>query len=367
MHGRLPAARDGDEIAGHRDGFAARVADLGALDRARPERPLDDTLDEAGPRLAAEHVEARQGLGARIDHGRHGDAGLLQVAGGPQRIVVVAEQHGAAAGPHGEAVEIGPDRPREHHARPVVVGEDDRALDGARRQHAALGHDPPQALAWLVRWRQRHMVVDPFQRRVGAPVIDTENAGPTQDADLRQARQLRLDRCGEGRTRLAADLALLRDEPAAEDEILGRQDDAGAGPPGGERRHEPRRTAAHHQHVAEGGRLFVKIRIGGAGGTPEPGGAADHRLVDLLPEGGRPHEGLVVEAGAEDGPGERIDRHQVEAQARPAVLAAGHEAVVKLRHGGAGIGLAPRAVAQFDESVGLLRAGRQDAARGGDT
>ncbi len=110
-------------------------------------------------------------------------------------------------------------------------------------------------------------------------------------------------------------------------------------------------------------RLLVSVRIVPAGCTPEPGRTPDQRLVDLLPERGRPHEGLVVEAGRQHGREERVDRHQIEAQRRPAILACSHQAIVKLGGGGARIGLSAGALPQLDERVRLLRAGREDAPR----
>src|SRR3546814_2971212 len=63
---------------------------------------------------------------------------------------------------------------------------------------------------------------------------------------------------------------------------------------------------------------------------------------------------LVVEAGAEDRPGEAVHRHDVEAERGPSVLAAGLEAVEQLRHGRPGVGLGPRAAAQGDQRAGLF-------------
>ena len=51
------------------------------------------------------------------------------------------------------------------------------------------------------------------------------------------------------------------------------------------------------------------------------------------------------------------------AQRRPPVLAGGGEPLIELGHGRARVGLATRAVAQFNERVGLLGAGGEDAAR----
>src|SRR6185437_16925261 len=94
----------------------------------------------------------------------------------------------------------------------------------------------------------------------------------------------------------------------------------GAGPAGGERGGKASRSTANDQHVAEGVRLLVPVRIGIDAGTAQPRGPPDGRLVDSLPESGRPHEGLVVEAGDENGRQQRVDRPDIEAERRPAIL-----------------------------------------------
>ena len=94
------------------------------------------------------------------------------------------------------------------------------------------------------------------------------------------------------------------------------------------------------------------------------GGAADQRLVELLPEGGRPHEGLVVEPCGDHFAGDAVHSHQVEGERGPAVLRAGGKPVIDLLHGGADVGRLAGAIAlDGDQRVRLLRARRQDAAR----
>ena len=159
------------------------------------------------------------------------------------------------------------------------------------------------------------MIVDPLERAVGAAVIDAEHGGPAQDADVRHRRELGLGRLRPLRARPAVDRAPLGEEPSAETEILVAEDHPRAGAARGERRGKPGRPAADDQHVAEGVGLLVVVRVGRARGAAEAGGAADRRLVELLPEGGRPHEGLVVEARAEEGRDELVDREQIDAAA----------------------------------------------------
>jgi hypothetical protein len=133
------------------------------------------------PRRTAEHeaLRFRSGLQAfrnplaAVDHG-HRNARHRQVAGREPAAVVVGEDRDAVAGLHGEAIDIGADRRRRHHARPVVPGEDDAALERARGKHRAIGHDPPQSLARLVRLRHRQMIGYALERAERAAVVEPE-------------------------------------------------------------------------------------------------------------------------------------------------------------------------------------------------
>jgi hypothetical protein len=153
-----------------------------------------------------------------------------------------------------------------------------------------------------------------------------------------------------------------REQRAAELRLLVDEDDPRPGGAGGQRGDDARRTRAHHQHVAMGIGLAVAIRIGRLGRLAEAGGAADDMLV-FHPGAGRPHEGLVVEAGREITRQQIVDAADVEAQRRPAVLALGDEAVIELDLGGAHIGLGAIARAQLDQRIGLVGARGHDAAR----
>jgi hypothetical protein len=56
----------------------------------------------------------------------------------PVRAVVVGEHDGLRAGLHAVAIDVGGHRGGEHHARAIVVREDERALHRARREHHLL-------------------------------------------------------------------------------------------------------------------------------------------------------------------------------------------------------------------------------------
>ena len=83
---------------------------------------------------------------------------------------------------------------------------------------------------------------------------------------------------------LAVDLVPLRQQPPAEPEILVAEDHARARAAGRERRHQPGRPAADHQHIAMREGLLVVVGILRAGRAAEARGAADQRLVQRLPE-----------------------------------------------------------------------------------
>jgi hypothetical protein len=156
----------------------------------------------------------------------------------------------------------------------------------------------------------------------------------------------------------------LGEEPAAGLRLLVDQDHLRAAASRRERRRETGGAGPDDQHVAVGEAAGVGVGIGPRGRGTEPGRAADERLVDLVPEGLRPHEGLVVEAGREQHVEAVVDRADVALERRPAVLARRAETLEDLgdRRPRVGLEAAPAAVGA-DERVRLLAAGRQDAAR----
>ena len=109
------------------------------------------------------------------------------------------------------------------------------------------------------------------------------------------------------------EFAAFGQEFAAELEILFAQHHASTAARCRQRRHDAGRPRADDQHVTMEISLFVGVRIGSGRSPAEAGGAADQRLVDLLPEGCRPHESLVVESCPKDRGSKRIHCHQVEA------------------------------------------------------
>ena len=119
------------------------------------------------------------------------DAGARQVDRRAPAVVAASEHRDAPAGRCRVAVEVGAHGGCQHDAGPVVAGEHDRPLDGAGGQHRPLGHDAPQALPRLVRWRHRQVVGDALDGRVGAAVVHAEHRAARHDAHARHALQLR--------------------------------------------------------------------------------------------------------------------------------------------------------------------------------
>ena len=196
-------------------------------------------------------------------------------------------------------------------------------------------------------------------------MVVADRRGPGHDGDVRELCQLG-ERRGEP---VPGGLAVDDDGGLGEQRAAGlvglvHEHDRGAGAAGGEGGGEAGRAGADDQHVGMGEAAGVAVGVGLGGRDPEAGGVADHRLVDPVPEGARPHEGLVVEAGREQRSHAVVDRADVEGEAGPAVLAGRLEAVAQLLDGGAGVRLeAAGAAAGAHQRVRLVGAGGDHAAR----
>ena len=122
-----------------------------------PSTPLTEPLSTAKPALRRPARDASaETSGARIDDGGDLQSGGERGLDRPPAVVVVGEQRDALCRRGGVAVDIGAHGRRHHDAGRVVAGKDDRPLDRAGGDDAALGDDAPQPLARLVRGRRRH-------------------------------------------------------------------------------------------------------------------------------------------------------------------------------------------------------------------
>ena len=182
---------------------------------------------------------------------------------------------------------------------------------------ARLGDDAPVALARLVGRRRSDVIVHALDRAEDVVVIPAEDGGARHQRDIGQAMQVRRRTPAPSRGPTSPPISSRSyEERAAQRRTLVGEDHARARARRRQRRHQPRGTGADHQQVAMRIGLLVLVGIGLLGRAAQPCRAADQRLVDLLPEALRPHEGLVVEAGDEDRRGQRIDRADVEIRAR---------------------------------------------------
>ena len=132
------------------------------------------------------------------------------------------------------------------------------------------------ATIFQCRWRgscsggSGHMIVDALDRGILAMIEHAGNCRAAHDAHVGQRRELGLDLRGPFGARLAVDLVSLRKQPPTNPEILVGEDHARARTPRRERRHQPGRTRADHQHIAVRESLLVMVRILRASRPAEP-------------------------------------------------------------------------------------------------
>ena len=109
--------------------------------------------------------------------------------------------------------------------------------------------------------------------------------------------------------------------------------------------------------------LVIFIGVFVLGQRAQACGAADDRLIDLFPKRRRPHEGFVVKPCREKAVQLVVDRHRVQLEAGPSVLACRLQPVEEFGHRRPRIRFLPRARAQMDQRVRFFRPCRQRPAR----
>ena len=366
MQHRRPAARHPQEAAVARvnrpaagDGSEGRVGDslaAGHIDDRRAGEKLDAVL----LRLGLQRRCGRPwGRGPQIREG-HGDARHRQVEGRAIGGVVVGGDHGAAGGRHGEAMEVGSHRRGQHDAGPVVVGEDERPLGSTRRQHDGAGAERDDDLARFALGGIGPEMAPPLHQRHRIAVIEAERGGAKPDRDIVECAQLP-QACGA--PGLEGSGERLRQQAAAGQRILLDQHHAGAAAPGGQSGRQARRAAAHDQHIGEFVARLIAVGIALVGARPQAGRPADEGLVEHPGASAGTHEGLVVEPRGQQRGSQGIDRHQIELDRGPGVLAPRDHAMHEVGHGGGNVRLPPVAFAQGEEGVGLLHPGGEQAPR----
>ena len=221
-------------------------------------------------------------------------------------------------------------RRRQHHPGPVVVAEQHRALvaargdDDLRRPNA----DEPIAARAL--------------RHADQPaLVDADGGGVGEVLDPRLGRDQLASRAAASRPRRPA----IRSSPASIGRIRVRRWPPSAGwssmsttcapaaaassaarQPAG----PPPITATSREHVALA-RVDPGVRVRPGLDLADPGDRAENLLVQR-PEGARPDERLVVEADRQEAIEPVGDRHQVEPDRGPRVLAPDVHPLVQRRH-----------------------------------
>ena len=148
---RVPAAGNGKPVGLD---FGARAAGQRHRDLAHAVLAAVDAADRAMQHgeavLGGQRAMRRRYVRPCVDHRRDLQSGAERGLDRAPAILIVGEQRDALCRRGRIARDIGAHRRRHHHAGRVVAGKDDRPLDGAGRDDAALGHDPPQPLAHLM-------------------------------------------------------------------------------------------------------------------------------------------------------------------------------------------------------------------------
>ena len=143
------------------------------------------------------------------------------------------------------------------------------------------------------------VIRDSFERAIGSAIIDAENSRAPQNTDIRFGFEFGCHLSGPLCRRQSVDDPLITQKTTAECRVFLGKNNARAGACRCTRSHQTSRTGANYENVTKECRFFVMIRIIKAGSLAEACCAPDHWLVELFPEDGGPHEGLVVEACSE--------------------------------------------------------------------
>ena len=188
MHHGRPAARHADHIAFDGDGMGA--TELHGLHRLAALDIHDAAAGENGDALgtgARKHIGGDGGT--MIRHG-DGDAGGGEVQRRGIGRVVVGDDHRALLRRHREAIGVAAKCRSEHHARPVIVGEDERPLDRARCHHDGLGAQLGEQHAGLTLARIGAQMAAILDQHGEVAVIEALHGGAGEGLHIGQALQL---------------------------------------------------------------------------------------------------------------------------------------------------------------------------------
>ena len=300
---------------------------------------------------------------SRIDDADDGDSGVVQIECRQVGAVVVGGDDGARAEPDAIAMEPGAGRTGEHDAGTVVMRENQGPLDGAGGDDHVAGAHLPQTFSRGVGVRVGEVVGDAFHQGDQIVRIPAERGGARQQGHGGRKGGNGLRHPGSGGPLIDGGVGFGQ-QGAAEFRLLVAQNHTRSGGHRPQRGGEAGGTGADHQHVAMGVLVQIAVGIGLRRRSAQASGGADCGLIQALPKGRRPHEGLVVEAGGQQRRCPAGRGAQVEFQRRVAVLAGGAQPVIQLDLGGAQVRCDPPAAPiDGDQSVRFLRPGGEDAAR----
>ena len=242
MHRGGPTARYEDRVAGDVTRPAEEPGAIVVADHRGPHRAGTAHPGHYHSRLAldAELIDgrARRGrgaAGASVEHRRHLHPRPRDVCRRRVRGVVVGEHHRAGRDPHRIPVGEGLRGRGEHHPRPVVVGEDDRALMSAGREHDLACPHHAKALTRVAR--------EPFRDRDEVLVVVAERGRPREHRRAGVIPQSGLHLADPLDERPPLGEGTLPEGCAADPGPVLDEHGAGAGPGGGKGGGETGRTA----------------------------------------------------------------------------------------------------------------------------
>ncbi len=318
---RREARGEREHVAREALGAAARERDRDGVHGLAPVRFLHGAAHDA--RALEVGVVGADGQHDRLDRGSL----LAQRRGVRRRLVRSPEHDRVVADPDPVRGRQACSAAAEEDAGHLVAGEHDVLLERTRRDHdRARVHHVEQA-------RADHRHLEPLvdaDRRVRWRELDQRLAAGLGD----QARDGLLD---GARRQLPAGLVLVDREHAL------------AGSRGAERRRQPGRAEADHEHVGMQMRALEVARHVRQVDPAAAGDLADDRL-DLRPRPLRLDQRLVVEARRERPVHAVVDRERVALDARPGSLALRRHAVARGAQARANVALA----VDLEQAVGAV-------------
>ena len=187
---------------------------------------------------------------AHVDDQLHVDTSASKIDRGAVGVVAGSEDD-ELLGHEAEAVQEAADAGREHDARAVVVGEDQRALGGAGGDDELVRANLPHAAQGTsVALRLGQVLGDALHQRHGPLIAVVEGGRAGQDRHVGVGAQARFDVCHPTSGRLVVDQLLAAEQRTPEVRMIVDEDRAGASIGRGQRGTEASRAGADDEHVA---------------------------------------------------------------------------------------------------------------------